>query len=102
ARTYTTDAAPALDYSVVLFSPDPGRWTFPSRFIQLARPNQEGTFTLQNLLPDDYLVAAVPGVDGFEWQDPEVLEALRRHSTACPRPAGQPRSVQLRVVPPRR
>src|SRR5207244_2425193 len=37
-RALSSDGAPLLDYSVVLFSPNRAAWTFPSRFIQLARP----------------------------------------------------------------
>jgi hypothetical protein len=89
--------APMTDYAVVLFSADRARWAFPSRFIALARPAQSGGFRTAALPPDDYLAAAIPTVNGFEWQDPVLLERLRAIATAFTLTEGESRTLELKL-----
>jgi len=82
-------------YTVIAFALDPSRWTFPSRFIAVGRPNQDGRFRVANLPPEDYLVVAVPTLQGTEWQDPDYLASLRsiaRHVTLT---EGEARTIDL-------
>ena len=69
--------APDTDATVIVFSDNPDRWTFASRYIRTARPNQDGRYTLRGLPPHDYLVVAVKDVEPGQTQDPEYLESLR-------------------------
>ena len=96
-----TDGSPARDYSVVVFAADPVRWAFPSRFVALARPNQDGRFKVQRLPPADYLCIALPVVQGSEWQDPEFLERLVREATPFTLAAGESRTLDLKLTRPR-
>ncbi len=73
-----TDARGQLvaDYAAVVFSVDRDLWYAQSRFYQLSRPQQDGTFRVRGLPPGDYYLAALDWVQGGEWQDPAFLESL--------------------------
>ncbi len=95
------DEKPVRDYSVIVFSAERERWTFPSRFVALARPNQDGRFTVSRLPPDDYLAIALPTVQGTEWQDPEFLDQLVREATPFGLTAGEAKTLELKLTKPR-
>ena len=93
---------PVADYSVVAFSTDPSRIFPRSRHMGLARPDQDGRFTLSQLPPGDYWVAAVDAVSGDatsgEWQTPEVLNSLLPSARRVTVGRGQSATVDLRLV----
>jgi carboxypeptidase family protein len=93
---------PAVDYSVVAFSTDPQRWYQRSRFMNFARPTNDGTFTVSGLAPGMYYVAAVDSLQGAEgwgeWQDPEFLRAISASATRVTLTEGQAPSLALRVA----
>ena len=99
-----TDAQghPAVDYTVVAFSTDPQKWYQRSRFINFARPTNDGTFTVPGLAPGAYYVVAVDSLQGAEgwgeWQDPEFLRAISASATRVTLTEGTPISLVLRVV----
>jgi hypothetical protein len=93
---------PVRDYVVVVFADDRARWAYPSRFVALTRPDQEGRFEAKGLPPEDYLVIAVPSIRGYEWLDPESLEGLRADATRLLLTAGESRTVELRLRAPAR
>jgi hypothetical protein len=68
----------ALDATVIAFADDPAKWGPHSRFIESARPDQQGRFTIRGLPPGRYLAIAVEYVEPGEERDPDVLEAWRR------------------------
>ncbi len=88
---------PVGNFSVVVFSVDPRRWAFPSRFIALGRPNQQGRFTIAGLPPEDYFVVAVPPIAGTGWQDPEFLESLRSVAQSVTLSEGDAKTLDLRI-----
>jgi hypothetical protein len=88
---------PVGGYSVIVFAVDPARWTFPSRFIALGRPNQDGRFKIAGLPPEDYLVVAVPALQGSEWQDPDYLESLRSFAQSLTLSEGEARTLDLKL-----
>ncbi len=92
---------PVRDYSVIVFSAEPERWTFPSRFVALARPNQDGRFKVSRLPPADFLAVALPTVQGTEWQDPEFLDQLVREATPFGIASGEAKTVELKLMKPR-
>jgi hypothetical protein len=96
-----TDARgqPTADYSVVIFAADADKWTDPSRFIALARPNQDGSFIARALPPENYLAIALAGVTGSEWQDPEFLARIKDRATAVAVGDGEMKMIALRVQP---
>jgi hypothetical protein len=65
------------DATVIIFSEDPARWGFASRYVRTARPNQDGRYTLLGMPPHDYLVIAVKDLEPGQFQDPEFLESVR-------------------------
>jgi hypothetical protein len=67
--------------TVLLFPADPERWAEESRLIRPARPDDAGTFEFADVLPGDYLVAALAYVRTGDWADPAYLEALREKAT---------------------
>jgi hypothetical protein len=96
------DGKPAGNYSVVVFAADQSRWAFPSRHLALGRPNQDGRFRVSGLPPDEYLVVALPAVQGTAWQDPEWLEGLRSVATGLTLSEGDAKTVDLKLVRPPR
>jgi hypothetical protein len=82
---------------VILFSEDPAKWTYPSRYLFDVPVDAEGSFMITGVLPDAYLVAAVRTPLRVDWQDPRVLETLRAMATRVVVLAGEARTVQVRV-----
>ena len=74
-------ARPVTDYVVVAFSSDRAKWGFQSRFIQSARPNQEGRFSIKGLPADDYFVVALDYLEQGEEGDPEQLDQWKTRGT---------------------
>jgi hypothetical protein len=94
AGTVTDGSRPAAAASVVIF-PDEAKWTYPSRFIKVARTTSEGEFRTTGLLPGRYRVIAVSAVDGF---NPEWLVSVRTLATPVTVAEGESRSVTLRLA----
>lgn len=94
------DGKPVGNYTVVVFVADQTKWTFPSRYLALGRPNQDGKFRVPGLPPENYLAVALPAVQGTAWQNPEFLESLRTMATAVPLSEGDAKTVELKLVRP--
>jgi hypothetical protein len=93
-----TDGKASTNYSVVIFSTVKEKWTFPSRYIALARPNQAGQFRVAGLPPETYLAIALPAVQGMDYQDPEFLEAQRGLATLFTLAEGERKTLDLKIV----
>ena len=98
--TVTDADAPARDFTVVLFADDASLWTFPSRFLGLARPNPAvpGGFRFAGLPPSAYLAVALPSVNGSEYEDPEFLQALRPFATRVVLNDGDIKTLELKLI----
>ena len=70
------------DYTVVIFPEDAALRVFPSRFVQSARPNQDGEFTVSGLPPSRYLAFAAQAIPRGAWTN---LEYLARMAPAAER-----------------
>ena len=57
---------PAPDYTIIVFAADNRFWTTPTRRVRSTRPGTDGKFTVANLPPGDYRVAAVVDVSPTE------------------------------------
>jgi hypothetical protein len=90
---------PARDYVVVLFPDDEAQWTPFSRFIAMARPDQEGRFKLSGVPPGRYLAAAVDYLEPGEERNPETLSRLRTSATSFSLSDGEARAINLKVTP---
>jgi hypothetical protein len=97
-RVTDRDGRPIGNYSIVVFASDESRWKYPSRFIAMSRPNQDGGFLVRGLPPEDYLVVAVPPVQGTMWQDPEFLATLRGRATAVTLSEGEKQTLDLKLL----
>jgi len=65
--------------------------------VQSARPNQDGTFLLSGLPPDEYLVVALEYLEPGEESDRERLEAWRSNGTRVTLADGEPKAISLRL-----
>jgi protocatechuate 3,4-dioxygenase beta subunit len=87
---------PAKDYTVVIFSDDPQKWTAASgRHIASARPNQEGRFQIRNLPAGSYYVVALDYIAQGDWNDPDVLDRLKSKGTRITLDEGKTETVTL-------
>lgn len=59
---------------VVVASADRTQWTPQSRRIMSVRPTSDGKYTIRNLPPGEYLIAAVSDVEQGEWFDSAFLQ----------------------------
>jgi hypothetical protein len=71
----------ALDASVIVFADDAAKWGPHSRFIQSARPDQQGRFTIRGLPPGKYVAIAVDYLEPGEERDLDVLARWRQRGT---------------------
>jgi hypothetical protein len=97
-RVFDFEGKPATDYAVVVFAADSSKWSFPSRFITLGRPNQSGSYLVSGLPPETYLAVALPAVQGTEWADPRFLEKLQPFGSAFTLGEGENRTLELKLL----
>ena len=99
-----TDAKdrPVADYTVIAFADDRARWRPHSRYFAVVRPGQQGHFTVPNLPPGEYLVAAVDSVEEGTDEDPALLEELRGSAVRIQLGEGEQRTIALRLTEPRK
>lgn len=86
------------EYAVVAFAEEASRWTWPSRFVATARPDQAGSFKITNLPPARYLVVALDYLEEGAADDPEFLESLRSKATKLTLGDGESVALQLKLV----
>ena len=89
---------PASDYFIIVYASDKGFWAPPSRRVAMTRPASDGQFTVRNLPPGDYLVAAVTDVEQGEWMDPSFLEQLLGASIRVSLAEGESRTQDIRIA----
>jgi hypothetical protein len=87
----------ALDATVIVFADDPGKWGLHSRFIESARPDQQGRFTIRGLPPGKYVAIAVGYVEPGEERDPDVLEQWRQRGTLFMLSEGETHALDLKL-----
>jgi len=88
---------PATDYPGVVFPVQPQYWTPQSRRIVSVRPGTDGHFSVRNLPPGEYMMAAVTDVEPGEWFDPEFLQQLRPASVRVTLSEGDKKTQDLRI-----
>lgn len=86
------------DYTVVMFSDDPQKWTVPQgRYISGVRPDTDGRFQVKNLPPGSYYAVAVDYIAQGEWGDPELLEKLKDKATRVTLDEGEVKTLDLKI-----
>jgi hypothetical protein len=95
----TSRGQPARDYAIVVFPEDEAKWTFPSRFVQSGRPDQQGLFKVRALPPGErYLAVAVDYLENGEAADPEFLAQMRDGATRLTLADGESKVLDLTLV----
>jgi hypothetical protein len=92
--------APVTDATVIVFSENPDRWGYATRYVRTARPSQDGRYSIKGMPPHDYLVVAVREVEPGQWQDPEFLESVRGQAMRVSLDEGETKVQDLKVVRP--
>ena len=87
----------ALDATVIVFADDPAKWGPHSRFINSARPDQEGRFTIRGLPPGRYVAIAVEYLEPGEERDPDLLEAWRQSARPFTLLEGETHALDLKL-----
>ena len=72
---------PVLDATVVVFPANEKLWTYQSRFIKAARPDQDGRYRVTALPAGKYLVVALQGLEDGQAGDPEFLATIKDLAT---------------------
>lgn len=99
-----TDAKsrPVLDATVVVFPADEKLWTYQSRFIKAARPDQDGKYQIPALpASSDYLVVAVQGLEDGQAGDPEFLATIKDLGAKFSLGDGETKAVDVKLAAPR-
>lgn len=90
---------PAKDYTLIVFSDDPQRWTVPmTRYVTGVRPDQQGRFQVRNLPAGGYYAIAVDYMPQGEWGDPEVLQRIKDKASKFSLDEGERKSLDLKLV----
>jgi hypothetical protein len=93
-----TRGNPALDATVVVFPANEKLWTYQSRFIRAARPDQEGRYRVTPLPgPEQYLIVAVQGLEDGQAGDPDFLAAIRESSAKFELSEGETKVVDVKL-----
>lgn len=86
------------DYTVVVFSDDPQKWTVPQgRYIAGVRPDTEGRFQVKNLPPGGYYAVAMDYIEQGEWGDPDLLDKLKAKATRISIDEGETKTRELKI-----
>jgi len=88
----------SADYSVLVFPED--RTLAVRRFARWARPNQQGRFSIEDLLPGNYLAIALADVDDTQWQNADYLDRFRAQATRLTLGESDRKTVELPLVLP--
>jgi hypothetical protein len=89
---------PVKDYTVVIFSDDPAKWTLPNtRYVSGRRPDLNGRFEMKPLPPGSYYAVAVDYLPDGDWNDPEVLERLKPNATRFTLDDGESKTLELKI-----
>ena len=94
-----TRGNPVLDATVVVFPANEKLWTFQSRFIKAARPDQEGKYRVTGLPgAEDYLVVALQGLEDGQAGDPEFLASIKDLATKLELGDGESKAVDVKLA----
>jgi carboxypeptidase family protein len=89
---------PAKDCSLVLFPTDSARWKVGSRYLRVARSDQDGRFKMAGVPPSDYYVVAVDKVEPAQWSDARFLEKMAPAARHVAIAEGETKTIDLKVT----
>jgi protocatechuate 3,4-dioxygenase beta subunit len=89
--------SPAVGVRVVLVPADPARhW---SALFHTATTDQNGSYSLKNLIPGDYQAYAWQDIPAGAWQDPDILKQFSTRAASVNLKPGDNLSQDLAVIP---
>jgi hypothetical protein len=92
------DGTAIKDYTLVVFSEDPQKWTVPAtRSVQGTRPDQSGRYRIRSLPAGSYYAIAVDYIPQGEWGDPDTLERLKSKATRFTLTEGESKTLDLKL-----
>ena len=93
---------PVLDATVIVFPADERLWTYQSRFIKAARPDQDGRYRI-SALPGatSYLAVALQGLEDGQAGDPEFLATVKDVATRLDLGEGETVAVDVKLSAPK-
>ena len=94
----TPAGVPTSNYFIIVFATDKRARTPSSRRTVMARPASSGRYTVRNLPPGEYFVAAVTDVEFNAWFDPAFLSELVASSTKVTFGEGEKKTLDLRIA----
>ena len=87
------------DSTVVVFSQDESKWTYPSRYLRTTRSDDKGGFRIRGLPANErYLAVAVDYLEDGEGSDPEFLERMKDRATAFSLADAERKAIDLRLI----
>ena len=90
---------PVLDATVVVFPANEKLWTYQSRFIKAARPDQDGKYRVTGLPgSENYLVVALQGLEDGQAGDPEFLATVKELGARLELGDGESKSVDVKLT----
>jgi hypothetical protein len=93
----TSTGQPGADVFVIAFSSDHTMWGPGARRVRAVRPGIDGRFSMPDVPPGQYRIAAVTDIDQDDWQNPAVLEALLPASIAITIGEGEKKVQDLQL-----
>jgi hypothetical protein len=96
-RLITNAGPPAAPYFIVVFPVDRTLWLPLARRIMSTRADTTGAWTLKDVPPGDYLVAALTDLVPEELADPAFLEQLLPNTLKVTINDGENKTQDLRI-----
>lgn len=94
-----TKGNPILDATVIAFPADERLWTYQSRFVKAARPDQDGRYRMTALPgPASYLIVAVQGLEDGQAGDPEFLASIKELGAKVEIGEGESKSIDVKLA----
>ena len=97
----STATGPATAGAIIAFPPTPSQWRNTGLSAMLFRTGSilaDGTFRLPQLVPGEYLLAAIPDEDRTKWTDPDYLASIVGLATRVSVSPGSTVTQSLRMI----
>ena len=94
----TSKGTHAEEFIVIVFPPEPERWGPHSRQIKTGRPDHTGRFSIANLPPATYLVAALEYIEPGPEMNRDFLETLKTDATRITLGEREKKAVTLKLA----
>jgi hypothetical protein len=89
---------PVLDATVIVFPADEKLWTYQSRFIKAARPDQDGNYRVTGLPAcESYLTVALQGLEDGQAGDPDFLSTIKDLGTKLSLADGETKAANVKL-----